>query len=93
MNTKGRRNIGRRRKKKEEEKEREKMEIGEKVCIKRSKSYGNKKRIYQEGEIIKKYENYLLVEFKCKNGESYKEGIKERDLKKREELGENEYIY
>ena len=68
------------------------MEIGEEIYIKVEKIYGEEKYFYKKGTVIKKYPNYVLVEFKFKSKTSYKESFNLIGLEYKKELGENDYI-
>ena len=69
------------------------MEIGEEVYIKRFKIYGEHAHTYQRGKIYKIYKNYILVEFKYNNGNSYKESFFKHELIKKEDLKKDACIY
>ena len=69
------------------------MKIGEEICVKRDKIYGERAFKYQAGVICGIYRHHILVEFRYANGNSYKESFYEYELTKREEMSENAYIY
>lgn len=69
------------------------MEIGDIVYIKRRKIYDEDKVMYQRGVIERKYRHHVLVKFEFSNGNVIKESFYEYELKKGEELEDNEYIY
>lgn len=60
------------------------MEIGTLVKVSIPFKLGERRikgeKRYKEGIIIKIYSNFVLVEFKTKEGEAYKECFKEKDL-------------
>lgn len=51
------------------------MEIGEEVCVKRDKIYGEGKFRYQEGVIENIYTHHILVRFEYENGNSFRESF------------------
>ena len=69
------------------------MEIGDIVYIRKTKIYGKDIIMCREGIIAGIYPSHILVEFKFSNGNTYKESFRKNQVKKREELCANEYIY
>ena len=69
------------------------MEKGEEVYIKRDVIYGEGEFRYQRGMIVGKYSNHILVEFKCSNGNSFKESFRESEIYKRKEIERGGEIY
>ena len=69
------------------------MKIGDIVYARRWKVYGANIYMFQKGKVIGIYPSHILVEFRFKNGNSYKESFKEYQLKIEEELRENDHVY
>lgn len=69
------------------------MKNGQRVYVKRGKVYGKGKSVYEEGKIEKIYTHHILVKFEYENGNSFMESFFEYELKKKEELREDECIY
>ena len=69
------------------------MKKGQEVYVKRDRLYGHKQYKYQRGNVEEIYTHYILVSFKFKNGNSYKEGFFRYELNKKGDLGENACIY
>lgn len=69
------------------------MKIGKEVYVKRDKMYGERQHRYQKGKVCAIYAHYILVDFKCKNGNSYKESFFEYELNRKEDLSSNACIY
>lgn len=60
------------------------MEIGTLVKVNIPFKLGERRikgeKRYKEGKVVKSYKNFVLVEFKTKEGGAYKECFREKDL-------------
>ncbi len=69
------------------------MLIGMEIYVERYKVYGEETVLYQRGKVLGIYPHHILVEVKCKNGNTYRESFRREKLKYESELNKYARIY